>query len=75
MDVFFDTIIMPCASRSTIGGTIASFKLHSKTSGDERLRKIIAIDVFANKPGKSEEEILEIVRTAAEKIGLSKEDI
>ena len=75
MDIFFDTIIMPCASGSTIGGTIAGFKLHCKSSGDQRPRKVIGIDAFANEPGKAEEEILHIARTAAEKIGLSKEDI
>jgi 1-aminocyclopropane-1-carboxylate deaminase len=75
MDIFFDTIILPCASGSTLGGTIAGFKLHSKTSGDRRPRKIIGIDAFADEPGKSEATILQIARTAAGKIGILEEDI
>jgi 1-aminocyclopropane-1-carboxylate deaminase len=75
MDVFFDTIILPCASGSTLGGTIAGFKLHSKTTGDRRSRKLIGIDAFADEPGKSEAAILQIARTAAGKIGIPEEDI
>ena len=63
MDDFFTTIILPCASRSRIWGIIAGFKLYSRTSRDERLRKIIGIDAFVNELGKSEEEILEIAKT------------
>jgi 1-aminocyclopropane-1-carboxylate deaminase len=71
MGVFFDNAIMPCASGSTIGGIIAGFKLSSQTSDDQRQRKVIGIDAFANAPGKSESGILAIAKTAAKMIGLN----
>lgn len=75
MGVFFDTIIMPCASGSTLGGTIAGFKLHSHICDLERPRKIMGIDAFADEPGKSEVGVLEIAKTTARVIGQSELDI
>jgi 1-aminocyclopropane-1-carboxylate deaminase len=77
MNVYFDTIILPCASGSTLGGTIAGFKLVEKTAaeGSGKQRKIIGVDAFAGPPGDSETRILQIARTAATKIGLEESDI
>jgi 1-aminocyclopropane-1-carboxylate deaminase len=77
MNVYFDTIILPCASGSTLGGTIAGFKLVEKTAaeGSRKQRKIIGVDAFAGPPGDSETRILQIARTAATKIGLEESDI
>jgi 1-aminocyclopropane-1-carboxylate deaminase len=74
MGIYFDTIILPCASGSTIGGMIAGFKLLSK-SGDSKPRSLIGIDAFASTPGKSKSGILEIAKTMASKIGLQESDI
>jgi 1-aminocyclopropane-1-carboxylate deaminase len=75
IDVFFDTIILPCASGSTIGGIISGFKLISLTADDRRSRKIIGIDAFADEPGKSETGILAIAKTTASKIGLAESHV
>jgi 1-aminocyclopropane-1-carboxylate deaminase len=80
MDVYFDTIVLPCASGSTLGGMIAGFKLMEKTAlssneGSRKQRQVIGIDAFAGLPGDAEARILEIARTAATKIGLSESDI
>jgi len=83
MGLFFDVIIVACASGSTLGGMIAGFKLiaRSQNSSDERDahlridRTIIGIDCFAHEPGKSAKEILKIARTTGGRIGLLEEDI
>lgn len=80
LDTYFDTILLPCASGSTIGGLIAGFKLLEKTDPSHRAdqrksRKLVGIDVFANEPGKSEALVLEIAKNTAVRIGLSKSDI
>jgi 1-aminocyclopropane-1-carboxylate deaminase len=76
-DVHFDTIILPCASGSTLGGMIAGFKLVETTlaEGTRKQRKIIGVDAFAGPPGDSETRILQIARAAATKIGLQESDI
>jgi 1-aminocyclopropane-1-carboxylate deaminase len=75
MNVYFDTIIVPCASGSTLGGLIAGFKLLEETTagagGQRKQRKLIGIDAFVNKPGDSEAQVLQIAKTTAAKIGLS----
>ena len=75
MDVFFDTIIVPCAGGSTLGGLIAGFKLHSQTFDSEIPRKIIGIEVYAKEREMSEADVLEIAKTAASKIGLEESSI
>lgn len=75
MDVFFDTIVVPCAGGSTIGGLIAGFKLNSKTSDDQRLRRIVGIEVYANAREKTEADILVIAKTTARVIGLAESSI
>ena len=80
MDIYFDTIIVPCAGGSTLAGMIAGFKLLDRTlaeakAGEPKNRKLIGIDAFASPPGKSEALVLEIARTTALKIGLPEEDI
>jgi len=80
MNTYFDTVIVPCASGSTLGGMIAGFKLlenMTAVAGNEspRKRKIIGIDAFADTPGTSKAAILQISRNTATKIGLSESDI
>jgi hypothetical protein len=63
MEVYFDTIIVPCAGRGTLARTIAGFKLLENTtgsivSGNRKQRKLIGIDAVADRPGKSESEVL-----------------
>jgi 1-aminocyclopropane-1-carboxylate deaminase len=73
MDIFFDTIIVSCASGSTLGGIIAGFKLLSKSGG--KARKVIGIDAFADEVGKSATSVLQIAKKTALKIGLLESDI
>ena len=49
--------------------------MHSQTSGDQKPRKIIGVDAFADTPGKSEAGILGIAKTTARKIGLPESNI
>jgi 1-aminocyclopropane-1-carboxylate deaminase len=80
MNVYFDTIIAPCASGSTLGGMIAGFKLLENTTassviGNRKQRKLIGIDAFADEPGKTEAQVLQIAKATAAKIGLSESHI
>jgi len=80
LNTYFDTIIVSCASGSTLGGMIAGFKLLEKTDQspkgpDRKPRTLFGIDAFASAPGKSEAQILEIAKNTAAKIGLSESDI
>jgi 1-aminocyclopropane-1-carboxylate deaminase len=79
MNVYFDTIILPCNGGSTLGGIISGFKLIEKTAassnkGSRKQRKSIGVDAFSGPPG-DETRILQIARTAATKIGLEESDI
>ncbi|CZR55177.1 uncharacterized protein PAC_05063 [Phialocephala subalpina] len=81
LGVFFDTIILPCAAGSTLAGIITGFKLIQKLTKDsadeeeEKGRRIIGIDVFANWPEQSRAQILSIARNTGSLIGLGDEDI
>jgi 1-aminocyclopropane-1-carboxylate deaminase len=80
MGVYFDTLIVPCASGSALAGMIAGFILLDKTlveakAGKPKQRKLIGIDAYASPPGKSEALVLEIAKSTATKIGLPVEDI
>lgn len=81
MGVFFDTIILPVASGSTIAGMIAGFKLlekwseNSEEAGKEKERKIVGIDVYAKTLPESRAQVLSIARNTGALIGLEAEDI
>ena len=73
---FFSTIIVACASGSTLGGMVAGFKLAGKQGiGSNMRRCVIGIDCHAGEPGTSAANILQIARTTAVKIGLQQSDI
>lgn len=72
--VFFDTIIIPCNSGSTLGGMIAGFKLLSKSEGSKP-RRLIGVDTAAGPPGESKSGVFAIAKTTATKIGLQGSDI
>ena len=85
LDLFFDVIVVTCASGSTLGGMIAGFKLLSQQREKDndadasargvKNRRLIGIDCFANPEGQTEELLLEIARGTASKIGLSAESV
>ena len=80
MNIYFDTIVVACASGSTLGGMIAGFKLLEKTAvplrdGARKKRQMIGIDAFADAPENGSALILQIAKTTAEKIGLSESDV
>jgi 1-aminocyclopropane-1-carboxylate deaminase len=82
LNIYFDTIVVPCASGSTLAGMVAGFKLLErlehlgKGNGSHRKeRQLLGIDAFASPPGKSEAEILGIAKKTGIKIGLSESDI
>jgi 1-aminocyclopropane-1-carboxylate deaminase len=80
MEAYFDTIIVPSASGSTLGGIIAGFKLLEKITGKQKdntqkPRRLIGIDAYADVPGKTAATVLQIAKTTAAKIGLSESDI
>jgi len=73
MDVYFDTIIVACASGSTLAGMITGFRLLEQTftsSIGRKQRKIIGIDAFAKPLGESERLVCQIAQATGEKIGL-----
>jgi 1-aminocyclopropane-1-carboxylate deaminase len=70
----FDTIVTACMSGSTLGGLVAGFKLAEKTHGlNGSKKRLIGISAGTNEALKTE--VLDIARTAAETIGLSRQDI
>jgi len=72
LNIYFDTIIVPCASGSTLAGMIAGFKLLGQSDNiGRKARKIIGIDAFANAPGNSESQVLDIAKKTGALIGLS----
>jgi 1-aminocyclopropane-1-carboxylate deaminase len=75
--LFFDTIIVPTASGSTIAGMIAGYKLSLslQKEGMEKTRRIIGVDASARTVKHQQELVLGIARTTAAKIGLSEGDI
>jgi 1-aminocyclopropane-1-carboxylate deaminase len=80
MNVYFDTIVVSCASGSTLGGMIAGFKLLEKTAvpqrdGAHKNRQIIGIDAFADAPENGSALVFQIAKTTAERIGLSESDV
>ena len=79
MDVYFDTIVVPCASGSTLGGMIAGFKLleesNGSSSGTRKQRKLIGIDAHTSSPGTSQAQVLQIGKATATKIGLCESDV
>ncbi|KAH7319167.1 1-aminocyclopropane-1-carboxylate deaminase [Rhexocercosporidium sp. MPI-PUGE-AT-0058] len=75
MGVYFDTIIVACASGSTLGGMIAGFKFIETLNGDGgdegRMRRVaVGVDAFAGPPGKTKESVLRSSRTTAAVLGL-----
>ncbi|KAI9775122.1 MAG: hypothetical protein M1839_001433 [Geoglossum umbratile] len=74
MGVFFDTIITPAVSGSTLAGMIAGFKYLAKLHPELPPRKIIGVDASA-KPDQTRATVLRIAKATAEKIGLSPDSI
>lgn len=72
MSIFFDVIIVACASGSTLGGMVAGFKLLESLGGEpgKAKRTLIGVDAFASEPGKSRKTVLQIARTTTEALGL-----
>ncbi|KUJ24168.1 1-aminocyclopropane-1-carboxylate deaminase [Mollisia scopiformis] len=72
MGVFFDTIILPVGSGSTIAGMIAGFKLLSSWAqdGEQKERKIIGIEITARPVDFTRSQILNIARHTGVLIGL-----
>lgn len=81
LGIFFDTIILPAASGSTLAGMVAGFKLLEKLSlnspeeEEQKRRKIIGIDVFAHSLEQSRAQILQIAKNTGSLIGLKDNDI
>ncbi|KAF1984413.1 tryptophan synthase beta subunit-like PLP-dependent enzyme [Aulographum hederae CBS 113979] len=77
MGIYFDTIIMPCASGSTLGGAIAGLKAIEKRGPAEprKTRRLIGVMAKTEPVIELRDTVLKIARTAAEKIGLLADDI
>jgi 1-aminocyclopropane-1-carboxylate deaminase len=75
MGMHFDTIILPCASGSTLGGAIAGFAMLFKSTDTQKERRVIGIDTFAYTAEESAANVLKIARTTARQIGLQESDI
>jgi 1-aminocyclopropane-1-carboxylate deaminase len=73
--VRFDTIMVACASGSTLAGMVAGFELLQKKSGTATKRKLIGIDAYAKPGSETVETVLGIAKHTATLIGLSENDI
>ena len=75
LGITFDTIMLATGSGSTIGGLVAGFKLASKQGLLAKPKRLIGISVLRVDGDEVRRMVLDITRTAAEKIGLDPEDI
>ena len=79
LDVVFDTVVVAVASGSTLGGMVAGFKLADRLRSDQgappRQRRLIGIEAFSKPVGDIISTVLQIARTAADKIGLDTESV
>jgi 1-aminocyclopropane-1-carboxylate deaminase len=73
LGVFFDTIITPAVSGSTLAGMIAGFKYLAKLHPEHQPRKLIGVDA-SSIPDLTRAIVLKIAKATAEKIGLSPDD-
>lgn len=75
LGITFDTIVMAMGSGSTLGGTVAGFKLAQKLGRPNSRKRLVGFTILGMSDEDAREHVLGIARTTAAHIGLSPDDI